>query len=532
MHRRRALRAPLAVATVLASAACADQVPVAPSLTPGAEPSAQLSRLGGASARYLVGLAPGATQIPAATLAAAGGRVVSRIPKLGVVVLADVHTPSKLAGAGIRYAEPEHEFDAPDATRQAITTPVVVPASAPEQLTAPWYASGIQWNMEVIGAEAGWNASAGAGAKVCIIDSGIDTGHQELAGQVSDATSFVPNSPAPLDSNGHGSHVAGTVAAKGLVTASVAPRARLMTAKVFAATGGTPESRVLEAIVWCTDNGAHVINMSLGGIRYAPPGTTFESNNPGWGAYTAAVAYANGNGTVVVATAGNNNVQQPNPQQSAAPGFIPGVLVVGATGPTSKTYAIDGNPDPTIVTPVTVPVAFAPTWDPTNPAHVWQGPDAKAFYSNFGTAVALFAPGGRGGIPLTFVNRIALVPGGLPGVRTVQGGPYDNIMSVCSSVTAQVGPTNVGGSFGPNGSCAGNAARYIAYAGTSMAAPHVAGAAAVLYAELGGSRSDANRARVVSCLRATADNIGPATTFGGGRLSVVRAVAALKSGSC
>jgi subtilisin family serine protease len=157
-------------------------VPVAPSLAPGAEPSAQLTRLGGTSVRYLVGLAPGVTQIPTATLAAAGGRVVSRIPKLGVVVLADVVTPSALTGTGIGYAEPDHEFSAPEATRQPITTPVV-PASAPEQLTAPWYASGIQWNMEVVGAEGGWNASAGAGAKVCIIDSGIDTGTRSSPGR-------------------------------------------------------------------------------------------------------------------------------------------------------------------------------------------------------------------------------------------------------------------------------------------------------------------------------------------------------------
>jgi subtilisin family serine protease len=348
---------------------------------------------------------------------------------------------------------------------------------------------------------------------------------------VSDAASFVPASPAALDSNGHGSHVAGTIAAKGIVTASVAPRARLMTAKVFAATGGAFSSTLIEAIVWCADNGAHVINMSLGGLRFIPPGTTIDQVGD-FVAYRSAVAYAHSLGTVVVAAAMNTNIQFPNPQQTFFPAFLPGVLSVGATGPTSKTYAIDVNPDPAIVTPATVPVAFAPAWDPTNPAHVWQGPDAKAFYSNFGTAVSLFAPGGRGGIPLSFVNRIALVPGGLPGVRTVQGGPYDNIMSVCSSVTAQFGRTNVGGGLGPNGSCAGDPARYIAYAGTSMAAPHVAGAAAVLYAQLGGTRSGAARQRVINCMRTTTDNIGPATTFGGGRLSVARAVAALTAGSC
>jgi hypothetical protein len=62
-----------------------------------------------------------------------------------------------------------------------------------------------------------------------------------------------------------------------------------------------------------------------------------------------------------------------------------------------------------------------------------------------------------------------------------------------------------------------------------MAAPHVAGMAALLYSELDGVRSAENRAKVESCIRSTTDNIGPASTFGGGRVNVPRAIACIRS---
>ena len=65
-----------------------------------------------------------------------------------------------------------------------------------------------------------------------------------------------------------------------------------------------------------------------------------------------------------------------------------------------------------------------------------------------------------------------------------------------------------------------------------MASPHVAGMAAVLYAELGGTRTPANVQRVLQCIKSTTDNIGPATTFGGGRVNVKKAVDAIRAGTC
>jgi subtilisin family serine protease len=165
-----------------------------------------------------------------------------------------------------------------------------------------------------------------------------------------------------------------------------------------------------------------------------------------------------------------------------------------------------------------------PAWDPTNAAHVWQGVDGKAFYSNWGTAVDVFAPGGRGSIPFSYeyyrFNQVT------------QGLTRDNVYGVCASTTAQTGAIDAAGAPGTSATCAGQTNRYIAYAGTSMAAPHVAGLAALLYGELGGVRSVANRERVMQCIRATTDAVGPSSTFGAGRVNARRAVEALRAGEC
>jgi subtilisin family serine protease len=115
----------------------------------------------------------------------------------------------------------------------------------------------------------------------------------------------------------------------------------------------------------------------------------------------------------------------------------------------------------------------------------------------------------------------------------IQGGPNDNIWSLCSGQTSQSGAVNTPGNVpGTSGSCLNQTNRYIQYAGTSMAAPHVAGMAAVLYGELGGVRSVANRVRVENCIKTTTDNIGDPTIYGGGRINVQKAITALRAGSC
>ena len=495
-------------ATILASllllGACTDRAPLSPT-----SPAAGRGPLAGPTAtpqpgRYLVGF-DGPAEIQADVLAMSGGAIIDSIPEFNVLVVDGVTAPDALRAANPKYIEagfdmtvtpilsddpPPSEGEAPDA---------VVGADA-----TPWYVSRVQWDMRAMKADDGWQMTdGGAGINICIVDTGVDDTHQELAGKVALRTNFVTAEPRVDDPNGHGSHVAGEAAAKGVVVNGVAPRATILGARVLNAAGSGSETAITNGIRWCADNGAHVINMSLGGIRYRGVPSFISSPIT----YGSAINYATTRGVVVVVSAGNSNLQQPNPAQITVPAEVPGTIVVGATGPLTRSTA-----------------PLPPNWNPFDPNQVWQGPDTKAFYSNFGIGVQVFAPGGRGAIPLSsvfrFVNGVA------------QGGANDAIWSVCSSNSTNLGALNVGGVPSGSASCLGQTNRYWAINGTSMAAPHVSGMAAVLYAELGGVRTPQNRARVEACIRSTTDNIGDPSIYGGGRVNVHSAVDAIRSGMC
>lgn len=168
---------------------------------------------------------------------------------------------------------------------------------------------------------------------VAVIDSGVDAGHPELAGKVLDAKSFVGGS-ARVDSFGHGTFVAGLIAAgvdNGVGIAGLAPSAQLLVAKVVTKSRSIPVEAEVKAIRWAVDNGARVINMSLGGIR--------DPLNPGRDTYSRleadAIAYAVSNGVVVVAAVGNGDQAPSSPWKYASyPAALPHVLGVSATNDT------------------------------------------------------------------------------------------------------------------------------------------------------------------------------------------------------
>jgi type VII secretion-associated serine protease mycosin len=176
-----------------------------------------------------------------------------------------------------------------------------------------------QWDIEKINTPAAWETSTGAGVVVAVIDTGVEGNHPDLDGQVLEGYNAIEDGGGgDFDDNGHGTHVAGTVAAltgNGEGVAGFAPDAKVLPIKVLDADGGGYVSDTAEGIVWATDNGAHIINMSLG------------SDTPTQ-AEKAAVAYALENGVTVVAAAGN---EREDGSPTSYPAAYEGVIAVAAT---------------------------------------------------------------------------------------------------------------------------------------------------------------------------------------------------------
>lgn len=127
------------------------------------------------------------------------------------------------------------------------------------------------WGVKRIGAgtvHAG--ANTGVGVKVAVIDSGIDYGHPDTAPFYKGGYDFVNDDSDPRDDNGHGTHVAGTVAAcdNGLGVVGAAPSIDLYALKVLGADGSGSYSDVIAALQWAVDHGIQVTNNSYGGSGY------------------------------------------------------------------------------------------------------------------------------------------------------------------------------------------------------------------------------------------------------------------------
>ena len=156
------------------------------------------------------------------------------------------------------------------------------------------------WNLDMIGAPEAWTASTngrgttGADVTIAVIDTGIDYNHHEFKGRIGAGYDFVDGDSIAEDANGHGTHVAGTIAAAkdGHGITGVAHDATIMPIRVLDQNGAGYLSDVIRGIRWATNNGADVINLSLGGRGYSQ-------------AMADAIRHASRRGTVVVMAAGN-----------------------------------------------------------------------------------------------------------------------------------------------------------------------------------------------------------------------------------
>jgi len=329
------------------------------------------------------------------------------------------------------------------------------------------------WGLQITKTLEAWNEfddpvnDPGKGVVVAVIDTGVDYNHPDLAGNIwvnedeipdngidDDGNGYIDDvygydfaygDSDPMDDNGHGTHVSGTIAAKGnndcIGIAGVAPNATIMALKGLGVDGSGTTSNLAEAIIYAVDKGAKVLNNSWGGVYTQTIADAFE------------VAYAAG--CVSVAAAGNDN----NPVSNAYPANLDSVIAVSAVNPN----------------------------------------DERCTFSNYGAGIEVAAPGGDN--------------------TANDGSSYlgRNILSLRSDNNGY--PIDMYG----GGSCIVGDEYYRAR-GTSMACPHVAGVAALVFSK----NPQLSGEEVRSVLQVSCDDLGEAGRdqyFGYGRVSAYRALA-------
>lgn len=182
-----------------------------------------------------------------------------------------------------------------------------------------------QWYLHRIRMPEAWDIAIGTNAPpIAVIDSGVDTSHPDLTGKLLTGWNAMTQSADVRDLDGHGTHVTGLIAARtdnGIGIAGATWSGRVVPVKVSRPDGTTQSALVAAAMNWAVDNGARIINLSLGGPH---PSEILRQ----------AVVRARAHGVLVVAAAGNcgrggDGCTEQN--QAEYPAAFPGVLAVAAT---------------------------------------------------------------------------------------------------------------------------------------------------------------------------------------------------------
>ena len=225
-------------------------------------------------------------------------------------------------------ANPDVEYIEPDYKIYALGSPDINAYSS-SGISALSSSQTIPYGITMVNAPLVWPRTKGAGVRVALMDTGISMYHPDR-GNVVASVSFVTGEVVE-DFHGHGTHTSGTIAAadNDIGVVGVAPQADLLIAKVIDNTGSGQDSWLIAGIEWAVNNNAKVISMSIGDYDYSAALDTACSN-------------ALAAGVVLVAAAGNDNVSTPS-----YPAALSSVISVAAVDQ-SKNKASFSNYGPTI----------------------------------------------------------------------------------------------------------------------------------------------------------------------------------------
>ncbi len=269
-----------------------------------------------------------------------------------------------------------------------------------------------QWGLAKAQFPRAWSSAKGAGVTIAVVDTGVDLGHPDLRAKLVPGRDFVDGDSEPRDENGHGTHVAGIAAAttsNGIGVAGAAPDAKIMPVRVLDAEGNGDENAIADGIVWAAENGARVVNLSLGE-------SGFSSRLSKGGPLNAAIRRAASLGAVVVAAAGNEGTRKRN-YRIAVP-----VLVVGAVTETGAPAEFSNTGDPrSVVAPGKGVLSTTPTY----PTTLFQSP-------------------GSGYGRLDGTSMAAPYVSGLAAVLLSQGRSAADVADVIRSTTAGAGRPGYG----------------------------------------------------------------------------------------
>jgi subtilisin family serine protease len=209
---------------------------------------------------------------------------------------------------------------------EALRRTAIAPLSAPVSINDPYFNdAAFVYAPQRIGIEDAWRFSIGdPSIIVAIVDTGVNASHPELAGRILRGYDFVNNDADADDDHGHGTHVAGIVAAaadNGLGMAGLCPQCTILPVKVLSALNSGSSMGVAAGIIYATDHNAAVINLSLGSDLYSQ-------------AIADAVDYARKQGVLIVAAVGNGRSQVP-----FYPAALDGVMAVSATNLTDERWS-------------------------------------------------------------------------------------------------------------------------------------------------------------------------------------------------